>query len=678
MGAAKLKVKSWRLRVFLVELSRALKEEREGKAVVVNMDESYVHQGHCANMTWLPMDENGNPIVGLNRQVRDGQRLILVIATSRWGPIVVRDECGRPIVDREWSAKEGRYTFCELNRFGWPRRLTEGLVNDNGDFEEAELKTRLSKLNDDELGLLAHLDGNTPCVYHKAVLGGALRPALPINTPVEITYQAEEELEEDEEEMEEDEDELEEDEDEGELVRTSSTKSNVSDDMKAGARKGLVPTVYDAHITEVEMSTDPDQPHKYTVEYEPTVDDENIYTTCGAIIGEDLRVDETRLNKAQKKAIRATEENAIFRRIHDLYQAEKTKDDENYATLTQDDRIFLQKAWDLAPTTEMMYVAGQSSGDYHKNMDTQMFLKWTKRLELAYPLWCQQMDELRSKGKLYPAVPQGPEHRFWDDENNKPARKLYCLLDNAPYHHGGEVNVLTWSKKRCAKELNRLGIKSIKIRLASSHAADTATDRGQGRGAGEGQDEGQGGGEAAGVAETVAAMGDGGQGGGREDDATESEEEEVALGPGTDDKGHFVRIAVPDKGSSFAASNRTGGYSPDQVARATLEAIAAQAPAELVQPVRAIFQKHNWGLIWTPPYTSPWCWIELFWLAGKCFVAAPPQQMPNRHLKHVADQLYTKWYGLNLVERSDLSMPDPDDELDSNKVGPTFDPRVLG
>jgi len=96
VGAAKLKVKSWRLRVFLVELERALKDEREGEAVVINMDESYVHQGHCANMTWLPMDDNGNPITGLNRQVRDGQRLILVIATSRWGPIVVRDELGRP------------------------------------------------------------------------------------------------------------------------------------------------------------------------------------------------------------------------------------------------------------------------------------------------------------------------------------------------------------------------------------------------------------------------------------------------------------------------------------------------------------------------------------------------------------------------------------------------------
>jgi len=45
-GAAKLKVKSWRLRVFLVELAKALKDERDGIAVVVNMDESYVHQGH--------------------------------------------------------------------------------------------------------------------------------------------------------------------------------------------------------------------------------------------------------------------------------------------------------------------------------------------------------------------------------------------------------------------------------------------------------------------------------------------------------------------------------------------------------------------------------------------------------------------------------------------------------
>jgi hypothetical protein len=40
---AKLKIKSWRLRVFLKELTDALKEERAGNAVVGNGDESYCH-----------------------------------------------------------------------------------------------------------------------------------------------------------------------------------------------------------------------------------------------------------------------------------------------------------------------------------------------------------------------------------------------------------------------------------------------------------------------------------------------------------------------------------------------------------------------------------------------------------------------------------------------------------
>jgi len=43
---AKLKIKSWRLRVFLKELTAALKEERAGNAVVGNGDESYCHQVH--------------------------------------------------------------------------------------------------------------------------------------------------------------------------------------------------------------------------------------------------------------------------------------------------------------------------------------------------------------------------------------------------------------------------------------------------------------------------------------------------------------------------------------------------------------------------------------------------------------------------------------------------------
>ena len=58
-----------------------------------------------------------------------------------------------------------------------------------------------------------------------------------------------------------------------------------------------------------------------------------------------------------------------------------------------------------------------------------------------------------------------------------------------------------------------------------------------------------------------------------------------------------------------------------------------------------IFKARGWQLIWTPPYCSYWCWIELQWLAGKSFVAAPPQQEENRRLARVQELLQKKWYG---------------------------------
>ena len=623
LSKAKLEVKSWRLRVFLVELTQALKAERDGTAVVANMDESYVHQGHCADMTWLPMDAYGNPITGMNRHVRDGARLILVIATSRWGPIVVRDEMGQPIVDRAWEPR-----FSELNRFGWSRDLTDNLVDDEGEFDHAQLRTNLTKLNAGEVeALFEELDGNTSSVYDQDVrLGPLQRPPLPVGTPVDLLYEGEGEGE--------------------------GSGSDEEDRMSTSMW-------WDGTIVEVSTSDDPSKPHTYKVRYDDTEDSFSEGLTLGDDMNlpgelslEDADTDEAvtdkRLKKTHKVAIRAGLEDAIFGRICAIYEAEKAKDDQTYSVLTDADQVYLKKAWDMAPTTEMIYVAGQAKGDYHKNMDTQMFLKWTKRLELSYPLWCKQMEELRSAGKLYPPVPDGDAHRFWDEENNKPARKLYCLLDNAPYHHGGEVNIMTKKKTWCANTLRRLGIKSIKIRLSAAPDDDgVQAAAGAGAAAGEG----------------AAAAAAGGEGAG----AGEGEGEGV-LGPGQDAKGHFVRIAVPPGNESFKAKNLAGGYEPELVARATLEAMQEKAPRELVQPVRAIFEAHGWGLIWTPPYTSPWCWIELFWLAGKCFVAAAPQQKENRHLSDVADQLYTKWYGVDkLQERGDLNLDANVDLFETNK-----------
>jgi hypothetical protein len=65
----------------------------------------------------------------------------------------------------------------------------------------------------------------------------------------------------------------------------------------------------------------------------------------------------------------------------------------------------------------------------------------------------------------------------------------------------------------------------------------------------------------------------------------------------------------------------------------------------LLSPTAEIFRAMSWELIWTPPYCSYWCWIELYWLSGKSFVGAPSQQEVNRRLSTVVQQLRHKWYG---------------------------------
>ena len=593
------------------------------------------------------MDDQGNPITGLNRQVRDGQRLILVIATTRWGPIVVRDEDGLPIIDRAWEGAGRR--FVELNRFCMPRALTEDLVNDQGEFDDALLKKKLTGMAAEDLqGLRDCLDGRADTVYgSKVQLGPLSQPPLPNGTPVVLRSESEDEGE---------------DEDAGsDLERSTSlqsTTSNVS---------GTVQTIlgdnweYEGTITGSAPRDHPVHPYTYTFtyhkDYNEDSDDEASFST-GAVLDGDMFLDLGRDGKKKQKEyellIRAPLEDVIFRRIRAIYDDVQATDAETYAPLTEADRLYLGKMWDLAPTTEMMFVAGQSKGDYHKNMDSRMFLKWTKRLEIAYPIWCEQMEELRSTGNLYPAVPEGDNHRFWDEEKNEPARKLYLLLDNASYHHGGEVNVMTWGKLKCADELRRLKITSIKIRPMGEPATEPAP---------EAEAEAKAEAKADKMEVEVEAKAEGGapmdaavgEGGGMGEDKGEGEGE--ALGPGQDSLGYFVRVAVPSGKQSFIAKGRAGGYDPVQVARATLEAIKREAPGELVQSVRAIFQAHGWGLIWTPPYTSPWCWIEHYWLSGKCYVAAPSQQRDSRQLSDVAEQLDTKWYGLdyNLSDHVDDS-----------------------
>lgn len=96
-----------RIRRFLVEMDAAQTLEREGKAVVVYMDESFVHQAHNAAYSYFCMDENGKLQDGFGRTSAKGSRMIMVHAITKDGPLVAHDDSGFPIKEGWFGAKKG-------------------------------------------------------------------------------------------------------------------------------------------------------------------------------------------------------------------------------------------------------------------------------------------------------------------------------------------------------------------------------------------------------------------------------------------------------------------------------------------------------------------------------------------------------------------------------------------
>ena len=88
---------------YLRDFGRALKLEREGKAVLVYTDESYLHQNHCPGKSWISKDKEGNIV---DRVTSKGRRLIMLHAITKDGPLVTRDDNGDPIETLRWKASE--------------------------------------------------------------------------------------------------------------------------------------------------------------------------------------------------------------------------------------------------------------------------------------------------------------------------------------------------------------------------------------------------------------------------------------------------------------------------------------------------------------------------------------------------------------------------------------------
>ncbi len=87
---------------YLRDFGRALKLEREGKAVLVYTDESYLHQNHAPGKSWISMNKDGDVI---DRGTSRGRRLVMLHAITRDGPLVTNDAAGNPIETLQWKAK---------------------------------------------------------------------------------------------------------------------------------------------------------------------------------------------------------------------------------------------------------------------------------------------------------------------------------------------------------------------------------------------------------------------------------------------------------------------------------------------------------------------------------------------------------------------------------------------
>ncbi len=119
---------------------------------------------------------------------------------------------------------------------------------------------------------------------------------------------------------------------------------------------------------------------------------------------------------------------------------------------------------DMAITTDKFMIANESKGDYHKNFDSYSFFKWVVAMELTYPVFCQELqakfERHRAGIERYPFFSDN-ESDFWI--NDKPARELIMILDNAPYHHGVHCQIRNKTKDEIAELLRHAGIEYIAV-----------------------------------------------------------------------------------------------------------------------------------------------------------------------------------------------------------------------
>ncbi|CAN0419128.1 unnamed protein product [Ectocarpus fasciculatus] len=117
-----------RIRRYLVEMDMAKRAEDAGLAVIVYMDESFVHQAHGSPYSYFPSDENGVVQDGIGRTTGKGLRMIMVHAITKWGPLAKFCD-GFPIEEgwfKETGSGKKKMEDEDTAEFLWQAKLAKG------------------------------------------------------------------------------------------------------------------------------------------------------------------------------------------------------------------------------------------------------------------------------------------------------------------------------------------------------------------------------------------------------------------------------------------------------------------------------------------------------------------------------------------------------------------------
>ncbi len=144
-----------RRRVWVAEYAKALQLEKEGKAIVVSMDESYCNERHVSSYSLLPTDGNKNTLGNVPAPKGKGRRICMIGAITRYGHVITHYPPGHPkegqsVIDCDWLDAGNRHvdvngSFVELNNEGKPRYIY-GRINLPPGKNTAELRATADRL----------------------------------------------------------------------------------------------------------------------------------------------------------------------------------------------------------------------------------------------------------------------------------------------------------------------------------------------------------------------------------------------------------------------------------------------------------------------------------------------------------------------------------------------------